>query len=119
MSVEKNDLCAKLQALWLLQTRRTGLEQQREDIDSQLADMSTDIDRTSHEVGMTAHSKGWECDLLQVSDRLLAQVQLLNGEFEVRFFHVQKIYETAGVPLEYGSSPIAESEQMPSGVLSE
>lgn len=119
MSVEKSDLRGKLQALWLLKTRRSGLEQAREDIDSQLADVSVDITRISNEVGVSAHSKGWACDLLQVSDQLLAQVELVNGEFAVRFFHVHKIYETAGVSLEDDSSPISEPEQMPSGVLSQ
>jgi hypothetical protein len=119
MSVEKSDLRGKLQALWLLKTRRSGLEQEREDINSQIADVSVDIARISHEVGVTADSKGWACDLLQVSDQLLAQVELINGDFDVRFFHVHKIYETAGVQVENGSSPISEPEQMPSGVASQ
>lgn len=119
MSVEKSDLRGKLQALWLLKTRRSGLEQARENVDSQLADVSKDIDRISHEVGCIARSNGCLGSLLHVADQFLAQVDRVYDSFEVRYFHLHPISETVWVPLEAGTSPISEPEQMPIRELSQ
>jgi hypothetical protein len=119
MSVENCDLRAKLQALWLLKTKRSGLEQHMQDVKSQLVQTCREICQISNDVGLFVDSQGWDGDLLVVNERLLAQIDVDDDGYFVRFFHVRQIHPSDGVLLGDGSSSISEPEQMPSGVPSQ